>query len=195
MADSAPRIALFGGSFDPVHRGHLFIAEQAVEKLHLDWVIFLPCWRSPHKGGKEISDSNDRVAMLKLALDGIEWAEVSCWEVEREEPSYSWKTARHFTDELDGAKLFWILGTDQWEVIETWARPEILAELVTFIVFPRGGVPEDKAGFAMLPVEASFDASSTEIRRRVRAGEAIEDLVVPEVESYLREHHLYSDRE
>ena len=186
------RVALFGGSFDPVHRGHLFIAERAVEYCGLDRVIFVPCWKSPHKRGEEISDSADRGAMLEIATEGTDWAEVSEWELSREEASYSWKTAEHFAEKLgDGVELFWIVGTDQWEVIETWANPELLARLVTFVVFPRGGVAEEKEGFRMVPVDASFDASSTEIRQRVRAGESIGKLVVPEVERLIRERRLY----
>jgi nicotinate-nucleotide adenylyltransferase len=186
------KVALFGGSFDPVHRGHLFIAEKAVEACKLDRVIFVPCWKSPHKRGREISDSADRLAMLRLATEGVEWAEVSEWEVARAGASYSWKTAQHFAEELgEGVELFWIVGTDQWEVIETWAKPELLAELVTFIVFPRGGVARPKEGVRMAAVDASFDASSTEIRRRVRAGESVSDLVVPEVEAAIRERGLY----
>ena len=124
--------------------------------------------------------------MLTLATAGVEWAEVSEWEVSREEASYSWKTAQHFAEELgEDTELFWIVGTDQWQVIETWAKPEVLAKLVTFIVFPRGGVAEEKEGFRRVEVDASFDASSTEIRQRVRAGEAIGDLVVPEVEVFI----------
>jgi len=186
------KVALFGGSFDPVHRGHLFIAEKAVETCGLDRVIFLPCWKSPHKRGKEISDSEDRVAMLRAATQDIPWAEVSEWEVSREEASYSWKTAQHFTGEFgEDAELFWIVGTDQWEVIEKWAEPEILADLLTFIVFPRGGTPAEREGFRMLQVEASFDASSTEVRRRVKADEPIDHLVVPEVEALIRQRKLY----
>ena len=188
---SVQKIALFGGSFDPVHRGHLFIAERAVEACGLDRVIFVPCWKSPHKRGEEISESKDRVAMLEIATEDYDWAEVSRWEVSREEASYSWKTALHFAAELgDDAELCWIVGTDQWEVIEKWARPEVLATLVTFIVFPRGGIA-DEDGFRMVPVDASFDASSTEVRRRVRAGEAVGELVEPGVEEYIDERGLY----
>ena len=189
---SPQKVALFGGSFDLVHRGHLFIAERGVEEIGLDRVIFIPCWKSPHKSGKDISESKDRVAMLEIATEGYDWAEVSDWEVSREEASYSWKTAQHFAEELgEGTELFWIVGTDQWEVIEKWARPEVLAELVTFIVFPRGGVADKKDGFRMVTVDASFDASSTEVRRRVRAGEAVGELVEPGVEEYIEERGLY----
>jgi len=193
-ADARQRVALFGGSFDPIHRGHVFIAEKAVEACGLDRVIFVPCWKSPHKRGQEISDSEDRVAMLRLATADLEWAEVSEWEISRGEASYSWKTAEHFAQALgEGVELFWILGTDQWEVIDSWARPERLADLLTFVVFPRDGVATQKPGFRMLPVDASFDASSTEIRRRVRAGERISEFVLPEVEAYLHDRGLYLD--
>ena len=190
--ETRQRVALFGGSFDPVHRGHVFIGGRAVEACGLDRVIFIPCWKSPHKRGQEISDSEDRLAMLRLATAGLEWAEVSEWEISREEASYSWKTAEHFAQLLgEGRELFWILGTDQWEVIESWARPERLAELVTFVVFPRDGVAAQKPGFRMVPVDASFDASSTEIRRRVRAGEGISDQVEIGVGEYIAQRGLY----
>ena len=188
----AKKVALFGGSFDPVHRGHLFIAGKAVEACALDEVIFVPCRISPHKVGHGISAPADRVEMLRLATADLDWAEVSDWEIQREEASYSWKTAEHFARELgDEVELFWIVGTDQWEVIETWAKPEVLAALVTFVVFPRGGIARPKDGFRMVAVDAAFDASSTEIRRRVRDGEAISDLVLPEVERFLIDRGLY----
>jgi nicotinate-nucleotide adenylyltransferase len=186
------RVALFGGSFDPVHRGHLFIAGQAIEACRLDKVIFLPCWQSPHKRGEAIADAADRVAMLRLATEGLEWAEVSEWEVARERASFSWMAAEHFAGLLGDAELFWIVGADQWRAIGTWARPEVLARLVTFVVFPRGGEVAAKEGFRMVPVDASFDASSTEVRRRVREGEPIADLVAPGVERYIRDRGLYS---
>lgn len=191
-SEARQRVALFGGSFDPVHHGHLFIAQQAVDNCELDRVIFIPCWKSPHKAGEEISDSEDRVEMLRVATQGVTWAEVSEWEVSREEASYSWKTAEYFAAELgEDVELFWIVGTDQWGVIETWANPEVLARLVTFVVFPRGGVAEPKDGFRMVQVDASFEASSTEVRRRVRAGEGIGDLTVPGVARVIRERGLY----
>ncbi len=187
------RTALFGGSFDPVHLGHVAIAAAAVAECALDRVIFLPCQQSPHKA-RRLAPGVDRVAMLELALRGMEEAEVSSWELGNDGPSYSWRTAEHFAREIGaGGALYWILGADQWAVLDSWAKPEVLAELLTFIVFPRGG----EAGapgrrFRHRRLEANHPASSTEARRRLAAGEPTGGILAPEVARYAEARGLYA---
>jgi len=195
VSQSQPeKIGLFGGSFDPVHLGHLAIAEAAHTSCGLDRVIFIPCWQSPHKSRK-MADGEHRAAMLERALADAKWGEVSRWELERDSPSYSWMTAEHMAAEFPGSELHWILGTDQWEVLETWAKPERLAELLTFIVFPRGSEVADKDGFDHVEIDVRHPASSTEIRSRVADGRDTNDLLEPEVASYIDEHDLYRGSE
>jgi len=193
MAHTAPPpTALFGGTFDPVHLGHRFIAETALGACALGRVIFLPCWKSPHKPGHPTSPGHHRVAMLHAALADAPWAEVSTWELDQEAPSFSWKAVEYFA--RGGGDLAWILGSDQWNAIETWARPDYLARNLTFIAFPREGIdPVPKPGFRMRPIKAVTPGSATEIRRRVRSGDPIDGLVAPAVKDYILAHRLYRD--
>ena len=96
------RVALFGGTFDPIHRGHRFIAERALAQCGLDEVVFLPCWQSPHKLGVETTSGEDRLAMVKLAISSLPGMWASDWELRREGASYSWQTAEHWRREVLG---------------------------------------------------------------------------------------------
>lgn len=192
------RVALFGGTFDPVHRGHLFIAERARDRCRLDEVIFMPCRESPHKTGQACAPAEDRVAMLRLATKDLPWAVVSRWEIERPGPSYSWQTAEHWREEALGAEdaLHWILGADQWGALSRWARIDRLAELVTFIVFPREGWSlEQQAGLRALFLDDVLTVSATNIRTRRARGESIEHDVHPSVATYVVERRLYDHGE
>ena len=190
------KIALFGGTFDPVHRAHLAIAEQAVRRCDLNRVLFIPCPQSPHKQAEPGADPEERIAMLRLATADLAWAEVTPWEIERESetPAYSWITATHFSEEFPGAELFWILGSDQWNKIQSWSRPELLAELLTFIVFPRGEEPHVQEDFRSVRIDFSIPGSSTEARASLRKGDLPRGLVPEPVLEYIREHHLYGLR-
>lgn len=161
------RIAIFGGSFDPVHRGHLAMAAAARERLSLEGVVFMPCAVSPFKRGT-VASGPQRLGMLEAAIrdEQLDWAAVSDFELNRPAPSYSWETARHFTATQPGVSWHWILGTDQWEQIERWAEPETLRTLLHFIVFTRAGaVVRDRPGWRYTAVEFAHPASSTAIRR------------------------------
>lgn len=189
---------LFGGSFDPVHWGHLALAAAARCQAEVEKVIYLPAWRSPHKqSGPAPASALHRCAMLELALAGRSGEELSRWEVERAQVSYSWETAEHFTAILRaqkpaGTRLCWLLGADQWEKLDTWARPERLAELLVFLVFPReGSVIRPREGFLHQELQAHHPASSTAIRAAVKSGEPLEPLVPPTVASYIHQHGLY----
>lgn len=182
--------ALFGGSFDPIHLGHTALAEAAVEAAGLDRVVFIPCRQSPHKSSATVADAEQRCAMIELAIADFAWAELSRIEIEREGPSFSWRTAEKIAEREPETELFWILGADQWEVIGTWAKPEILAELLTFLVFPRaGGAVAPKAGFQFqqLP-DFEHAASATAIRESEDAARRFLD---PKVYDFARSNQIY----
>ncbi len=192
MAESATHIALFGGTFDPPHLGHLDIAREAVTRCGLDRVIFIPCHQSPHKPDCLPVAAAHRIEMLKLCTSGEPWAEISPVEINRGGRSYSWETAAHFAALHPGVSLYWILGEDQWRNIETWSRPGYLAELLTFIVFPRDGrAPEDKPGFRHRALEFVHPASATDIRARLQSGVEDDCSLLPAVSTYIRKNHLY----
>ncbi len=185
-------LCLFGGTFDPVHEGHLAIARAATGAAGVARVLFVPCWQSPHKAGRPATPAAHRLRMLELALAGEPWAAVSDWELRRPEPSYSWQTAEHFQAGMPpGTSLSWLMGADQWAALDRWARPERLAELLTFVVFPRAGWEiTPRPGFRHVVIDVVHPASATAIRADVAAGRAPRWLPAP-VASYVAEHGLY----
>ncbi len=194
--NSKERLALFGGTFDPPHLGHLHIAEEARAQCSLGRVIFVPCRISPHKKEIASASAEHRCEMLRLCLEDKPWAEISRLELDRPEPSYSWQTAAHFAAEFPDADLCWILGQDQWAVLDSWARPEILRKLLTFIVFPRDGDrPEPRTGYRSEILANTHPASATEIRRALAAGAHEDSLLHPAVDAYITEHGLYQSPE
>ncbi len=188
-------IALFGGSFDPPHLGHLAIARAAMEQAGLDRVIFLPCRQSPHKAQSPGASGEQRLEMLRLATEEWAWAEVSAYETGRPPPSYSWQTAENFAREYKGAKLYWLMGADQWAGISKWARPERLGELLTFIVFPRSRVhPTPRENMRAIFLDGEFHVSSTAARALVAGNASLDVLtqLLPEpVASYILSKGLY----
>lgn len=189
---SAPcRIALFGGTFDPVHAGHLHLAAAAREALGLDEVRFIPCRISPHKAGSEPTPAAERVEMLRLATADLLWVVVDETEVLREGPSYSWQTAEEMKARFPDARLFWIMGTDQWRALPDWARPERLAACVEFVVFSRGETPEPRDGYVLHALPGGHPASATEIRRAIAAGETPGRWLHPAVARHITRRGLY----
>ena len=163
---SSARKAIFGGSFDPIHRGHLAMAEAAREKAGLAAVVFVPAAVSPFKRGT-VATGPQRREMIEIALaeSALDWASVSDSELNRPAPSYSWETARHFAGIEPETEWYWILGTDQWEQIDQWAEPDRLRESLHFIIFTRlGQVVRDRSGWRFTAVPFEHPASSTAIR-------------------------------
>jgi nicotinate-nucleotide adenylyltransferase len=183
-------ICLFGGTFDPIHLGHIHIAKAAVDALDLDKVIFLPCKQSPHKTGVQHAGEQDRLAMCRLATTPYEWAQVDDFDLKATLPCYSWRTAEAMTARYPGARLFWLMGSDQWQALEKWNRPERLAELVEFIVFSRGDVPEPREGYCLHPITGHHPASATLIRASAPEN-LLSEWLADDVTTYIREHHLY----
>jgi len=189
---TAPRkIALFGGTFDPVHLGHIRIAQAARDALALDEVRFLPCRISPHKRDAPPTPAADRLAMLRLAISGLPWAVVDDFELRREGPSYSWQTAEAMAAAIPEARLFWIMGGDQWDELPHWAEPQRLAACVEFIVVTRGGHSAPRVGYRMHVVECAHPASATAIREALARGESGHPWLDPEVKRWILGHRIY----
>lgn len=188
------RIALFGGSFDPVHLGHVEIARAAAEALGLNLVIFIPCRQSPHKARGTAADEAERLHMLELATADLSWAEVSDLETYLPPPSYSWITAEMMHEIFPADRLFWLMGEDQWQTLDSWARPDYLADLVEFIIHSRGGTPTPNPGYRAHFIQGDHPASASVIRRdapsRLRA-----DWLHPEVARFIRSTGLYDCRD
>lgn len=188
---SKPKIALFGGSFDPIHLGHIEIARRAMESLKLDEIRFIPCKISPHKLNHPPAAADARLEMLRTALADYPWATIDDTELNEPPPSYSYKTAARIQLEQPSARLFWLLGTDQWEALPRWREPEKLAAMLEFIVFTRGNLPHPREGWRMQTIHGSHPASSSTIREGVRSGAIPSEWLPKGVEKLIEHHHLY----
>jgi nicotinate-nucleotide adenylyltransferase len=185
------KIALFGGTFDPVHHGHIQLAETAREKLGLDEVRFLPCRISPHKQDSNPASADDRLEMLRLATADLPWAVADDFELRREGPSYSWQTAEAMAVRFPQARLFWIMGGDQWDALMKWEHPERLAGIVEFVVFTRGESLKPRDGYVFHALDGGHPASATSIRESIARGETEHPWLAPAVSRWIRGHHLY----
>ena len=185
------KIALFGGTFDPVHLGHIHLADTAKTVLALDEVRFLPCRISPHKSGNAPTAAAERLEMLRLATKDLPWAVVDDFEVQREGPSFSWQTAEAMKARFPNDRLFWIMGTDQWDVLPSWAQPQRLAACVEFIVFGRGNPPQPRDGYISHVVEGGHPASATAIREAIAKGETAHPWLAPAVANWIHQRGLY----
>jgi len=188
------RIALFGGTFDPVHCGHVHMAETARQAMALDEVRFLPCRVSPHKTGTTPTAATDRLTMLRLATAGLPWAVVDDFEVRREGPSFSYQTAAAMAARFPEARLFWLMGGDQWDALPEWRHPGRLAALCEFIVFVRGKLPLPQEGYRVHLVDHAHPASATAIREALAHGESTHPWLAPAVAEWIADRGLYRGR-
>ena len=202
------REGILGGSFDPIHSGHLHVAEECRRRLALDRVLFVPASVPPHKRDVPLTDARHRFEMVSLAVARVPAFEVSDAELARTGPSYMVDTVSAELARLgEGAEIFFLMGADQALEIHTWHNVEELARLCTLVAVPRpnfslddldqleSSLPADvvqqlKAAALDIP---PVDISSSEIRRRVRERTSISKLVPPAVEEYIRTHQLYLD--
>jgi nicotinate-nucleotide adenylyltransferase len=177
------RIGLFGGTFDPVHHGHLIIAQAVLEHTRLDRMVFIPSARPPHKGQDVMFGAAARSLFLTLAVHGHQRFEVSDIELHRRGPSYTIDTLRELKSLLPpGAELFFLVGADNLNEIETWKDPRSILEECTILVANRA-CPEDHSipdwiadRVERIPTPV-IDISSSDIRRRIREGKSIRYLV------------------
>ena len=197
------RLGLLGGTFDPVHRGHLALARAARDELGLDEVLFLPAGQPWRKAGQMIASNEHRLAMLRRALEGEAAFQVSRLELERPGPSYTADTLEALRDDRPEDELFFLLGEDALMDLPNWERPRRILELARLAVARRAdSSPEalEEAerrlpglGERLVWLKMSVVAvSATEIRERVREGQPIGGLVPATVEEYIRKQGLYS---
>ena len=169
------KIGLMGGSFDPVHFGHLVAAQDAIEQHQLDRLILVPAAQTPLKERATITEGEDRLAMVKAAVDWDDRFEVSDFEVRRGGVSYTVDSARHFRSLFPDDELYWIIGGDQLPKLGKWREIEELAKLVKFIFLERPGhAPKETAPIPGLKLHRCdghlIEISSTELRDRLHQG-------------------------
>jgi nicotinate-nucleotide adenylyltransferase len=191
------RLGIFGGTFDPVHCGHLICAEQLREAIDLDLVLFVPSSSPPHKYERPEASAAHRLEMVKLAIAGSDRFATSDIEVVKGGVSYTVDTVRHIRDVYgEGVQLWLLMGMDAYLDIPTWKEPETIAAECSFGVATRPGyskdldprLPKAKTRFVDITL---VEISSTDIRRRLSRGKSIKHLVPDGVERYIRQHGPY----
>ena len=192
------RLGLYGGSFDPVHRGHLLVAHAALEELALDRLHLIPATQSPFKPESHPAHASLRLRMLRLAFAGLPRVEVDPREIQRGGVSYSIDTVREFLSEFPGAELFWLIGADHVPALPRWREAEQLAQWVEFVVIPRPGTDARchplPAPFRLRHLRGfPLALSSSEIRTRVRDNLPIRHLVPAAVDELIASELLYRD--
>lgn len=200
-------LGILGGTFDPVHFGHLVAAEFVRDACRLERIIFIPAARPPHKDLDHVLASRHRYNMVELAIEDNPDFAVSAMELDRQGLSYTVETITSCRQLYPKAKIYFILGIDALLLINTWKDVERLVELCSFIVVSRPGYKLNRKQecFAGLPPALwenmtvipipGISISSSEIRRRVAEGKTIKYLVPASVEKYIRAHNLYLDKE
>ena len=197
MTDSdLQSIAVFGGSFDPVHNGHVMIARSALAELELDRLIVMPAAQSPFKPDQTLAPAAARMEMLRAAFSGEPEIEISSWELDRGGVSYSIETLRALAAEHPEAQLFYLIGADHMATLPQWREADALAAAATFVVVPRPGAPEEAfpQPFSGRYLQGKPMAiSASEIRERLRAGRSVANFVPPPVAQLLNSMQIYSE--
>ena len=196
------KYGIYGGSFDPIHIGHVSLADSAVKECGLDRLIFMPAYISPFKQNRKVTDGKDRCGMIESVLGFNKAFRLSTYELKREEPSYTIETLRHWESMLDG-DLYFVLGFDSVIQLDMWYQGEDILRNY-HLVTARRPHTDDLEGMQIVEKFRSeynaditvmdmppVDASSTIIRKLVKEGKPVTGLVPPGVEEYIIEHKLY----
>jgi nicotinate-nucleotide adenylyltransferase len=189
------RIGILGGTFNPVHAGHLILAQDALKQFDLDRVLFIPCARPPHKRPDRLASAKHRMAMLKAALKGDPRFVVSDIEIKRGGISYSIDTVRRLKQLHPCTEIYFVIGGDSINELKSWKRILELQRLCRFIAMDRPGFQVPGSSKVEMFKGHRVDISSSEIRRCVAEGRSILRLVPPAIEQYITRHRLYHVKE
>ena len=184
------RIGLLGGTFDPIHNGHLSIAKAAIKQLKLDNLLLIPAGNPWQK--EEITEIQHRIAMTKLAIIGFSNIEVSEIEANRSGPTYTYQTLEELHAKYEETDFFLILGSDAARALDTWKEPNKVKTLARIYVVPRAGDFTLDWHFDRINMP-SIEISSTDIREKIQSKQSIKDLVPENVEQYIHTHGLYQN--
>jgi nicotinate-nucleotide adenylyltransferase len=188
------KLGLFGGSFDPVHLGHLLVAQAAVEELGLDRLFFIPAAQSPFKLDNKMAPDANRLQLLRLALAGKTNLEIDEQEIRRGGISYTIETLRDYRKRFPRAELFYLIGADNIPKLNEWREPDELARIAEFVAMPRPGGPAmefSKPFCGKILKGFPFEVSSSQIRARVKAGLPVENFLPPFVAGAIHAARLY----
>jgi nicotinate-nucleotide adenylyltransferase len=199
-------LGVLGGTFDPIHNGHIAAADAAERTLNLDRIMLVPSHIPPHRRDPVGATAAQRLAMAQRAAGERPHWVASSIEIDRHGPSYTYDTLTELRGALPGTQIFFILGADAFAEIATWSRYPAVLDLANFVVVSRPGItldslrervpsafsPRPSAKTRVIQVETTTpDVSSTEIRRRIRARESLTGLVPDSVATYIQSHRLY----
>lgn len=184
------KIGIMGGTFDPIHHGHLILARDAVEQLQLDQLLFIPAAISPHKLGRQAAAADLRAEMIRAAIRDEPRFCLDTLELERPAPSFTVDTIEALKRREPDAQFVYLIGEDNAAQLPTWHRFPELSQLVQFVVLDRSGL---RAEHPYPVVRRLIDISGTDIRNRVARGASIRYLVPPAVENLIRERQLYRE--
>lgn len=197
------RYGIIGGTFDPIHNAHLYIAYEAKEQLNLDKVIFMPAGHQPLKTDKKVTPAWLRYEMVKEAVKPYEDFFISDYEIQNEGLSYTYKTLEHFKDIYKDAELFFITGADCLINIDKWKEVSKIFKVCTFVVFSRGGIDSELLHIHKKKVEEKYggkiiilklkelEISSTDIRNRIKSGKNADFFVPEKVNEFIKKNNLY----
>lgn len=186
-------IGVFGGSFNPIHTGHIHLARQILKRVQLDEVWFMVSPLNPFKkDANDLLDDQLRLQIAEKALEGEDGLQASDYEFHLPKPSYTWSTLQHLSDDFPYYKFSLIIGADNWLAFDKWAKPDFILSHYNVIVYPREGYAIDKSS---LPDSVRFvdtelyPVSSTEIRQRVREGKSIDGLVPESIVTLVEQYY------
>lgn len=196
------RIGILGGTFDPVHFAHLAIAEQALQQLDLDRILFVPAWNAPHKMAADAEQpaqvrTEHRLAMLELALDGNPAFEVCGRELTRKGTSYTIDTVEELHKQFGSkTELFLLIGADNYAIFQSWRAPGRIMQYCRVAVYNRPGSTINHIEPPFISLDGpQFDLASTWLREQIAAGKSIRYLVPEPVRQYIESHRLYTENE
>ena len=180
------RTGIFGGSFNPIHNGHISLARQLREKAGLDEVWLMVSPQNPLKATADLLDDEARMEMVRLAVEGEEGIIASDYEMHLPKPSYTWNTLQALKQDYPDREFVLMIGGDNWQMFDKWYRADDIRNEFQIIVYPRRGSEGGIDGLELI------DISSTEIRERIKAGKGIKRLVPKAVAEYINKNKLYA---
>ena len=197
------RYGMMGGTFNPIHLAHLYIAYEAKEALNLDKVIFMVAGNPPHKKDSPVIDSNYRYDMVKMAIKDYSGFEISDYEIQKQGYSYTYETLRYLKGDEEDVEVFFIAGADSLMDIEKWKNPELVLNNCTFVAFNRGEYTKETLEKQKIKLQNKYnsnivlldiinlDISSSMIRKRITEGKRVDFFMTKEVMEYIKENNLY----
>ena len=199
------KIGIMGGTFSPIHIGHLMIAQRAYEEYHLDQIVFLPNGNPPHKAERQVLDASYRADMVRLAIQSHPQFAFSDIELNNDHFSYTSDTLAYFCSQDPEASYYFIVGADSLDYMYRWHEPQEIFSRATILAAPRANLDQEKMEEKILELEQKFQASikllhlpnvaisSEWIRKNVKEGYSIHYYVPNSVENYIKEHGLYTE--